>query len=275
MLISCPNCDTQFAVPEAALGATGRMLKCARCGHKWFQPAPLPPQAAEDHGADGLLPGFENFSFGSDSAAPDAATATVAAGDASDFDLDDEPEPEREPIPEALKGDSARRGSDQPQRGRGVGLLWILALLLLLAGGGGYAAFVFQNRLVEFWPAAADYLETIGLRREVIGAGLDLRKLNAERLVQGDAEVLVVRGIVANVTDQPREVPAMRLALYDEQTLLQEKVEPPPVDGLDPGATTSFRIVIEQLHPMVTRFEVSFADQFAEASDPDVGTDRH
>ncbi|CCG41759.1 zinc-ribbon domain-containing protein [Magnetospirillum molischianum] len=40
MLITCPNCGTNFSIPDAALGTEGRKLKCAKCEHKWFQ-APL------------------------------------------------------------------------------------------------------------------------------------------------------------------------------------------------------------------------------------------
>ncbi len=35
MRLSCPNCQTEYDVPEAALNAGGRMLRCAHCGHQW------------------------------------------------------------------------------------------------------------------------------------------------------------------------------------------------------------------------------------------------
>ncbi len=258
MLISCPNCETQFAVPESALGQKGRTLKCARCGHKWFQTAPEP---ADEPSADGLLPGFENFSFGGGEPEPETSdqAAAIAPGDTTDFDLDDAPK--RDPIPEALKGQSARHG-EAPRRNRGAAVLWTLALLLLL-GGAGFAAFVFQERLVQMWPALGEHLERVGLRREVVGAGLAFRNANSERIVQGEKEVLIVRGVIANVTEKALDLPSLRLALYDNETLVQDKVVRPPVDGLDPGETSSFRIVVEQPHPMATRFEVTFVDQIA------------
>lgn len=46
MIITCPNCETKFEVPETALGSAGRKLKCAKCHHVWFQ-SPLPPAAPE------------------------------------------------------------------------------------------------------------------------------------------------------------------------------------------------------------------------------------
>lgn len=42
MIITCPSCATQFRVPDGALGAEGRKLRCSSCRHVWFQ---MPPAA--------------------------------------------------------------------------------------------------------------------------------------------------------------------------------------------------------------------------------------
>jgi len=50
MRISCPNCATDYDVPDAALAGRSRKLLCERCGHRWrneFVPEPVLPPADE------------------------------------------------------------------------------------------------------------------------------------------------------------------------------------------------------------------------------------
>lgn len=35
MIIICPACDTKFMLPALAMGAEGRTVRCAKCGHSW------------------------------------------------------------------------------------------------------------------------------------------------------------------------------------------------------------------------------------------------
>lgn len=292
MIITCPNCATQFTIPDSALGETGRKLKCAKCGHKWHQsppagaqpapaepePAPTPdsgPASAEPpgEGTAGLLPGFEmpNFSFDqSDGAKADdederdhdreSDHEPPKTGKAEDLDFDDllggdeaRPEAVREPIPEAL---TARPVKSVEKKKGAAGLWALVALLVLLCLGA--VAYVFQTDIIRLWPGSADIYAMTGLKRELVGEGLEFRSPSSERRVVNDSEALIVRGVIVNTTDQPKDMPLLRLSLVDGATVLQEQAFNPPKPVLEAGGTVTFRIIIDHPNPRATEFKLGF-----------------
>ena len=48
MIVTCSSCSTRYLVDPAQLGAGGRTVRCAKCGHSWLQSAPADmPQPIE------------------------------------------------------------------------------------------------------------------------------------------------------------------------------------------------------------------------------------
>lgn len=37
MILTCPACTTRYAVTPESIGPAGRDVRCAKCGHRWFQ----------------------------------------------------------------------------------------------------------------------------------------------------------------------------------------------------------------------------------------------
>jgi predicted Zn finger-like uncharacterized protein len=142
-------------------------------------------------------------------------------------------------------------------RRKGAFILWVLVLILVLAAAA-LGLYFFQDRLLDHYPTLSKYYEQVGARRDEIGAGLSFRNYNSERLVQDNNEVLIVRGVIANGTEQKHEIPLLRLALYNGAALLQEKIISPPQASLDGKATVGFKVTLEQPSADATRFEVTF-----------------
>lgn len=142
-------------------------------------------------------------------------------------------------------------------RRKGAFILWVVLVILVLAGAA-LGLYFFQDKLIDHWPSLAKYYEQVGARRDEVGAGLSFRNYNSERLVQDNNEVLIVRGVIANGTEQKHDIPLLRLALYKGTEMLQEKVVSPPQATLDGHATVGFKVTLEQPSADATRFEVTF-----------------
>src|SRR5262245_30288270 len=103
MLIVCPTCTTAYQIKLAALGETGRTVRCASCKNTWFAtpesaieepaPAPVPARApaqasasagnaqppADDFGVDFTNEDASNFSVETATPLDDPAAAEEAA----------------------------------------------------------------------------------------------------------------------------------------------------------------------------------------------------
>jgi predicted Zn finger-like uncharacterized protein len=124
MRIACPNCAAEYEVPDAALAAGPRLLRCAKCSHQFPAGLPVPEPA------------------------PPAAAPLAPAPKPA-------PKPALAPIlpPQATPTSS---GTDR------VALFgWIATLFLLL--GGTAAVFTHHAAIAAAWPPAQRLFSALGL----------------------------------------------------------------------------------------------------------------
>jgi predicted Zn finger-like uncharacterized protein len=87
MQIVCPACSTNYQLTPAAIGASGRTVRCVRCQHVWFVPAPgvMPAVAAAEPFAPSAPPEPESPPpHAVDETPPPEPAAEPAATDATE-----------------------------------------------------------------------------------------------------------------------------------------------------------------------------------------------
>ena len=270
MRVTCPECESKFKVPDKALGATGRKLRCSQCGHQWFQePKAEKPaaKAASKPGAKGKpkpkakakprpkpTPEVEEeFDGPSPDDGDGFANDDGASGDdlrpmAGDGEMD----------PPPLGGVSRFRGprrTERPPRRLPVPLLVLAGAAIAIPA----VLFAGRDALVEAWPASALLYDTTGLHVPVPGEGLVLQNVFVQRRQEGTVTLLVVAGEIHNPTDRLRSLPALRGTVLDGQgdavqTWLFTAEEP----QLLPGDTGRFQSELAAPAPDAVKVNVTF-----------------
>ncbi len=221
-------------------------------------------EEAADAGADAdaLSPDQLDEMFGEDteSGAFQSPTDTEIPADDTDEEVDLENIPDPDPIPQVFSPDDDDTIDDKDLDKGGKGkVIGIAAVVVVIALGAG--AFFGRSFIVDLWPGAADIYSMAGLGGEELGAGLDIRDVKSSREVEGGVDVLVVRGVVANITEEDRMVPMIRVALYDSNGQeVQYVIAPPLKNRLQPGATIGFSAKLPEPSALARRLEVTFSE---------------
>ncbi|NUB14387.1 DUF3426 domain-containing protein [Azospirillum brasilense] len=205
MIITCPACDTRYTLADSAVGPQGRKVRCAQCGHMWWQ-------SPQDEAA---FP-------------PDAVTEFHPVSPPSK-------------APAAKKSAPGKPPADPGARRRALVGWGSFVAVLLAIGAAGYFG---RATVVRLWPPAALFYETVGLPVEPPGTGLQLQNVRSEQKAEDGKTALLVEGQILNVSEAARTVPALRVTALgaDRQPLRNWTVEPVPPQIL-PGEIATFRDV--------------------------------
>jgi predicted Zn finger-like uncharacterized protein len=246
MLIACPNCTTSYLLPDVAIGANGRSVRCARCQHQWrAEPATIPSSSLAPTDAEAAFQAEPASLPRADPAAdlaPDKAPAEtpIEAERPTPVDLDaardetlplalsDIPIPiEQVPLVPAAYADSqvttemdngppdvesvaARRDSarlrKRRSRRRFLQPAAIIALLAICA-----SLLEFRKDIVRHVPQLASFYSAIRLPVNLRGLAFADLKIGNE--THDGVPVLIVEGTIVSVVSHPTDVPRLRFAL--------------------------------------------------------------
>ena len=242
MHLTCPSCGATFLVEPEHLGPTGRRVRCGQCGHIWHQERPSEADAAEQSEARAAAAPFAPSKPTAEPAAepapePAAAPAAIAAA---------KPEPAPEPVDTGERGPrrTASKPPSQARRWREPSLAagWILFLVVVTGLAAGF--YFGRAQLVAMVPQMTRLYDLVGLSAESAELGLELRDVKSvRRLVDGD-RVVVIEGLVVNVSGQTRRVPPLRASLTDAKGVELDRWTFEAADAsLAPGGATEFETV--------------------------------
>jgi predicted Zn finger-like uncharacterized protein len=259
MIASCPNCDTRFEVPESRLGATGRKVKCGKCGHLWLQradgsTAPIataaPAPAAAPPPIDIPRPGAGQ------PASIIEQTGTRAAAEATAPDA-----AAAQPADEAPKPAPGPRVVAPPKRRSGKRLVAMLAILVAVLGLAGLGAMALRGGELGKNKLVAGILGAIGLSgEEAESEGLGFENVSTARRSEGAVQMLIVSGEVVNTAAKVRIIPPLRGALLAaDNREVQNWTFAAKAEKVEPGQRVRFETTLRAPSMDATDVKVTFA----------------
>lgn len=242
MILTCPSCGTRYQTDGAKFKAPGRNVRCAKCGHVWFQAA---PEAEIEVEPEPVLAPVGPAPHPAAVAATEVVASTPGALDFGAAPPAEAPEP-AEVVP--------RRS-----RGAAVGQSVAWAALVLLIGAIGWAAVQYRETIAGLWPQSASLYAAVGMPVNI--RGITLTNISYKQEYEDGQPVLSVTGKVVNTSAHNQPVPEIRVVLLDDaKHELYHWTFDAGIPTLKPGGESPFVTRLSSPPPEARNLNVRFAE---------------
>jgi predicted Zn finger-like uncharacterized protein len=232
MILTCPECATRYQTDASHFTPDGRKVRCAKCGHVWYQTAPEPE--------------LEIAHF------------------------DEEPEPEPVIPQRTAYAPAVAAEEDEPiaqPRARshlleriGLGFGWAaLAAIILVIG---WSTLHYRQDIASLWPQSASFYKAVGVSVNTRGIKIQSGDKDAHFEKEDGQDVLVITGQLVNITSHELSVPPIRVSLSDaDKRELFHWNFAPGVVTLRAGQTAAFRTRLSSPPATTRHIELRFAER--------------
>ena len=192
MHISCAKCSTRYVVKAESIGDKGRMVKCAKCGHKWFQKPAT----------------FEEKEIVKNIQSNVAAAINKEASEQPKKSNHDEIPPLSEEAQKVVKENSlpVKESSEVDPAPLWVKLTVVLLIIVLIPLG----LFVYRDTIIERYPASFGMYQKMSLAHK---PGLMIENVGIRFR---DRYTLMLEAMVTNKSDYKLTFNGLQVTYYDK-----------------------------------------------------------